>query len=82
MLDPKVLEEIGNKFAAAVKNSPVADLEKNARLVASGLFAKLDLVTRDEFDVQAQVLLRTRERLEQLEARVAALEAQAKPKAR
>lgn len=81
MLDPKVLEEIGNKFAAAVKNSPVADLEKNARLVASGLFAKLDLVTRDEFDVQAQVLLRTRERLEQLEARVAALEAQAKPKA-
>lgn len=78
MLDSKLLEDIGNKFAAAVKNSPVADLEKNARMVASGVFAKLDLVTRDEFDVQAQVLLRTRERLEQLEARLAELEAQIK----
>lgn len=81
MLDPKILEEIGNKIEAVVKNSPVADLEKNARMVASGFFAKLDLVSRDEFDVQAQVLMRTRERLEQLEARLAALESQAKSNA-
>ncbi|MBI3147835.1 MAG: accessory factor UbiK family protein [Betaproteobacteria bacterium] len=81
MLDPKIIEEIGSKIEAVVKNSPMADLEKNARMVASGFFSKLDLVSRDEFEVQAQVLLRTRERLEQLEARVAALEGQAKPDA-
>lgn len=73
MLDPKLIEEIGSKIEAAVKNSPVKDLEKNVRLVLSGVFNKLDLVTREEFDVQAQVLLRTRERLEKLEAEVAAL---------
>ncbi len=78
MLDPKILEDLGKKLEAVAKNSPVADIERNVRMVMSGVFSKLELVTRDEFDVQAQVLLRTRERLEQLEARVAALEEKAK----
>ena len=54
--------------------SPAADLEKNARALLSGFFAKMDLVTREEFDIQAQVLLRTREKLKALEDRVTRLE--------
>lgn len=74
MLDPKTLEEIGNKMSTLLANSPAKDFEKNAKAVVSGLLAKLDLVTREEFDIQAQVLARTREKLKELEARVAALE--------
>jgi len=74
MLDPKTLEELGNKMSALLANSPARDFEKNAKAALSGVFAKLDLVTREEFDIQAQVLARTREKLKELEARVAALE--------
>lgn len=74
MLDPKTLEDIGAKMSALLANSPAKDLEKNAKAVMSGLFAKLDLVTREEFDIQAQVLARTREKLKALETRVDALE--------
>lgn len=74
MIDPKNLEEIGAKLSALLANSPVKDIEKNAKAVMSGMFAKLDLVTREEFDVQAQVLARTRAKLKELEARVDALE--------
>ena len=49
-------------------------IRKNAKAMLSGFFGKLDLVTREEFDVQAQVLARTREKLQALEARVDALE--------
>jgi BMFP domain-containing protein YqiC len=74
MIDPKNIEEIGAKLSALLANSPVKDIEKNAKAVMSGMFAKLDLVTREEFDVQAQVLARTRAKLKELEARVDALE--------
>jgi ubiquinone biosynthesis accessory factor UbiK len=74
MLDPKTLEEFGAKISALLANSPAKDIEKNAKMVMSGFFAKLDLVTREEFDIQAQVLARTREKLKDLEARVDALE--------
>jgi hypothetical protein len=74
MLDPKTLEDIGAKMSALLANSPAKDIEKNAKAVMSGLFAKLDLVTREEFDIQAQVLARTREKLKALEARVDAQE--------
>ncbi|HEX6734116.1 MAG TPA: accessory factor UbiK family protein [Azonexus sp.] len=74
MLDPKFLEEIGAKMSALLANSPVKDIEKNTKALVSGAFAKLDLVTREEFDVQAQVLARTRDKLKELEARVDALE--------
>ncbi len=79
MLDPKTLEEIGNKMNALLANSPARDLEKNARAAVSGLLAKLDVVTREEFDIQSQVLARTRERLKELEARVEALEKSRSP---
>jgi hypothetical protein len=74
MLDPKILEEFGAKMSALLANSPAKDIEKNAKAMMSGVFAKFDLVTREEFDVQAQVLARTREKLQALEARLEALE--------
>ena len=74
MLDPKTLEDIGNKMNSLLANSPAKDFEKNAKALMSGVLAKLDLVTREEFDIQAQVLARTREKLKDLEARVDALE--------
>ena len=74
MLDPKMLEDFGAKMSALLANTPARDIEKNAKPMLSGFFGKLDLVTREEFDVQAQVLPRTREKLQALEARVDALE--------
>jgi BMFP domain-containing protein YqiC len=70
----KVLEELGKRVRQASESSPARELEKNARALMSGALARLDVVTREEFEVQAMVLLRTREKLEALEARVAALE--------
>ena len=74
MLDPKTLDDLGAKLNALIATSPAKDFEKNAKAVMSGFFAKLDLVTREEFDIQTQVLARTREKLKELEARVDALE--------
>ncbi|MCH8618017.1 accessory factor UbiK family protein [Undibacterium sp. TS12] len=64
------------KINQVLENSPAKDIEKNVKAMMSQGFSKLDLVTREEFDIQAQVLARTRAKLEALEARVAALEAQ------
>ena len=74
MPDPKIIEELGNRLSALIAASPAADIEKNARALLSGFFAKLDLVTREEFDIQVQLLQRTREKLKALEERVARLE--------
>lgn len=74
MLDPKILDDLGAKMSALLANSPAKDIEKNAKAVMGGLFSKLDLVTREEFDIQTEVLARTREKLKALEARVDALE--------
>ncbi|MGA8146019.1 MAG: accessory factor UbiK family protein [Gallionellaceae bacterium] len=76
MFNPKFLDEISAKLNEVVANSPAKDFEKNARALLAQGFARLDLVTREEFDVQAQLLSRTRQKLAELEARVAALEAQ------
>jgi hypothetical protein len=70
-----MFEEISGKLGQVLAESPAKDLEKNLRAVLQSVFSKLDLVTREEFDVQQAVLLRTREKLEALEAKVAALEA-------
>jgi len=75
MLNQKIIEEVSSKLKDVFGQSPAADIEKNLRAVLQGIFAKLDLVTREEFDVQQAVLLRTREKLEALETKVAALEA-------
>jgi ubiquinone biosynthesis accessory factor UbiK len=76
MFNPKFLDEISAKLNEIVASSPAKDFEKNARALLAQGFAKLDLVTHEEFDIQAAMLDRTREKLTTLEARVAALEAQ------
>ena len=67
--------DLQSKINQAIENSPAKDIEKNVKAMMSQGFSKLDLVTREEFDVQAAVLAKTRARLEALELRVAELEA-------
>ena len=73
-----IFDDIQSKINEALEKSPAKDIEKNVKAMMSQGFAKLDLVTREEFDIQAQILVKTREKLHALEARVAALEAQLK----
>lgn len=73
-----IFDEIQAKINEALEKSPAKDIEKNVKAMMSQGFAKLDLVTREEFDVQAQILAKTREKLHALEVRVAELEAQLK----
>lgn len=80
--DPKSLDELARKLADSVPPGLAAlksDLEQNFKAVLQSGLAKLDLVTRQEFDIQAGVLRRSRERLEELEKRLVALE-ERKPK--
>jgi BMFP domain-containing protein YqiC len=74
MLNPKVLDEIAGKFSELIANSPAKDIEKNVRAMMASMFTKLDLVTREEFDVQKEVLATARAKLAELEARIAELE--------
>lgn len=78
-MNNRVLDEISNKIKQLLSNSPAADMQKNLRALLQAQFAKLDLVTREEFDVQRDVLLRAREKITQLEARLAALERTQRP---
>jgi BMFP domain-containing protein YqiC len=80
-MNSKLLDEINEKIRGVFAQSPAADLEKNVRAMLAGAFTRLDLVTREEFDVQRQVLARTREKLEQLEAKLAELEQRRPPPA-
>ena len=74
MLQNKWLDEIAGKISQLISESPAADIEKNLKPLLQSAFARLDLVTREEFDVQTQVLQRAREQLDLLEQRLAALE--------
>ena len=79
MLNPTLLDEMSARVSSLLKATPAGDIEKNLRAALAGVFAKLDLVTREEFDVQREVLLRTREKLVALEARVSELEVRSQP---
>lgn len=79
MLNKNVLDEIGNKVNEVLAGSPAKDIEKNMRVMLSGVFSRLDLVTREEFDVQQEVIKRTRIRLAELEEKVTRLELQIHP---
>jgi BMFP domain-containing protein YqiC len=67
--------DLQSKINNAIENSPAKDIERNVKAMMTQGFSKLDLVTREEFDIQAQVLAKTRARLELLETRLAELEA-------
>ena len=77
MLNQKIIDDVAAKLKEMFGQSPAADIEKNLRAGLQSVFTKLDLVSREEFDVQQEVLLRTREKLEALEAKVAELEKKA-----
>jgi BMFP domain-containing protein YqiC len=81
MLNSKTLDELAARIGKAFEASPAKDIEKNVKALLQSGLTRLDLVTRQEFDVQAEVLRKTREKVEQLEARVAELEARAAPPA-
>ena len=76
MFSPDKLNEISNKIKEVVQDSPLGDAEKNLHALLKSVFTKMELVSREEFDVQAEVLRNTRQKLEQLEAKIAALEVQ------
>ncbi len=78
MFNTDKINEISNKINDMIKNSPLADIEKNVNALIKGAFTKMELVSREEFDVQAEVLRNTREKLAKLEAKLAELEAKAK----
>ena len=75
IVDSKVIDEISRRAQELVANSPIEDVQKNLRALMESWFSRLNLVSREEFDVQREVLRRTREKLQQMEARVTELEA-------
>lgn len=79
MLRQKIMEDISAKISETLASSPAKDMEKNVKAMLGAAFTRLDLVTREEFDIQQEVLKRTREKLSQLEARIAELEQKLPP---
>jgi hypothetical protein len=79
MLNANTFDEIAARIGKLIENSPAKDIEKNVKAMLASSLARLDLVPRAEFEVQAQVLLKTREKLEALEKRLAELEARVAP---
>ena len=75
MPQTRILDDLSARIREFLAASPAKDVEKNLQALLSAGFAKLDLATRAELDVQAKVLARSREKLSELEARVAELEA-------
>ena len=75
----KTLDDLAARIGKAIEDSPAKDIEKNVKALLQSGLARLDVVTKAEFETQAAVLLKTREKLEQMEARVAELEARFPP---
>jgi len=74
VINPQNIEQVLDSLRRAVPGGLAQEVEKNLRAALTAAMAKLDLVTREELDVQAAVLARTRARLEELEKQVAELE--------
>lgn len=75
MLNANKVNDLSNKIREILAKSPVSDLEKNINALLKGAFTKMELISREEYDVQAEVLRQTRQKLESLENRLAELEA-------
>ena len=73
-METRFLDELNKKVSELIAASPAKDVEKNLRALLSSAFSRLDLVTREEFDVQQEVLARTRSKLEEMQARITELE--------
>jgi BMFP domain-containing protein YqiC len=75
MIDPKFFDELRERIDTALRDSPAQDLEKNLRALLAAWFDRLDLVLREDFEVQKKLLERAQAKLAELEARIAELEA-------
>ena len=78
MIDKIKIQEISDKISKIIENSPISDIEENIKALLQSTFTKLDLISREEFDVQTQVLKRTRLKLEDLEKKIDALQTKSK----
>ena len=78
MFNSLKIEELSNKIREMAASSPLADMDKNIHALIKGALTKMELVTREEFDVQAEVLRNTREKLNLLEEKLSELESQIK----
>ena len=78
MLNKEKIQNLSNKIKNIIKESPVSDMEDNINALLKSTFTKMDLVNREEFDVQTEVLKRTRSKLENLEAKIIDLEQESK----
>ena len=74
MLNAQFIEDLSIKIKEMSKTTPIGDLQKNLRALLQGAFTKMELVSREEFDVQADVLRQAREKLDLLEAKLSELE--------
>jgi ubiquinone biosynthesis accessory factor UbiK len=75
MTTPPFVDDLAQRFKDMMSQNPAADIEKNFKLVLQGALTRMDIVTRDEFDRQREVLAKTREKLDLLEEKVTAMEA-------
>ncbi len=80
MIGSSKLEDLSNKIKEIVTSSPLADVDKNVHALIKGALTKMELVMREEFDVQAEVLRHAREQLVNLETKLEALEEKLKQK--
>jgi len=79
MIDNRLFEELRQRIDEALRASPAQDIEKNLRAILAAWFDRLDLVLREDFDVQKKLLERAQAKLAELEARIAELEARKPP---
>ena len=75
MIDKRLFEELNERVGEALRNSPAQDIERNLRALLAAWFDRLDLVLREDFEVQKKLLERAQAKLAELEARIAELEA-------
>lgn len=74
----EIVEDLSNKIREALSNSPINDFEQNIRALLQSAFTKMELISREEFDVQTEVLRRAQEKLVLLEKKIDALEKEIK----
>ena len=78
MTNRKKIQEISDKIREVIRNSPIEDMENNINALLKGIFTKMDLINREEFDIQTEVLRKTRLKLEAMEAKLRELETKLK----
>jgi ubiquinone biosynthesis accessory factor UbiK len=78
MIDKRLFDELNERMADALRQSPAADLEKNLRAMLASWFDRLELVSREDFDVQKKLLERAQSKLAELETRLAEMESRSR----